>query len=89
MLLIHAVSLGENAGSESGCGGVKRCHALHKNNCHKPDDSKYSRGHIQGVIVLLNKATSECSFANSSRIFTIFGILVNNDIVDKSHDLVA
>ena len=36
--------------------------------------------------MLLNKATYHCSFANSSPVFTIFGILVNNDIVDWSHD---
>ena len=30
--------------------------------------------------------TSDCSFANSSPIFTIFEILVNNDMVDRSHD---
>ena len=36
--------------------------------------------------MLLNKATCDCSFANSSPIFVIFGIVVNNDIVDRSHD---
>ena len=38
--------------------------------------------------MLLNKETYDCSFANSSPIFTIFGIciLVNSDIVDRSHD---
>ena len=36
--------------------------------------------------MLLNKATYDCSFANSSPIFIIFGILINNDIVDRSHD---
>ena len=35
----------------------------------------------------VNKATYDCIFANSSPIFTTFGILVNNDIVDRSHDL--
>ena len=35
--------------------------------------------------MLLNKATYDGSFANSSPIFTTFGILVNND-VDRSHD---
>ena len=36
--------------------------------------------------ILLNKATYDCTFLNSSPICTIFGILVNNDIVDRSHD---
>ena len=36
--------------------------------------------------ILLNKAIYNCRFANLSPIFTIFGILVNNDIVDRSHD---
>ena len=36
--------------------------------------------------VLLNEATYDCSFANLSPIFTIFGIQVSNDIVDRSHD---
>ena len=36
---------------------------------------------------LLNKAIYNCRFANLSQIFTIFGILVNNDIVYRSHDL--
>ena len=37
--------------------------------------------------MLLNKATYDHSFANSSPNFIIFGILVNNDIVDMAHDL--
>ena len=36
--------------------------------------------------LLLNKATDDCGFVSSSPIFTIIGILVNNDIVDRSHD---
>ena len=36
--------------------------------------------------ILLNKAIYNCSFANLSSIFSIFGILVNNGIVDKSND---
>ena len=36
--------------------------------------------------LLLNKATYDCSFANSSSMFTIFGILVNNAIADRSDD---
>ena len=36
--------------------------------------------------MLLCEATYDCSFANSSPIVTIFGILVNNDIVDRPHD---
>ena len=36
--------------------------------------------------ILLNKATYDCSFANSTLIFTIFGILVDNDIIDRSHN---
>ena len=37
--------------------------------------------------MLLNKTTYDCSFANSSLIFILFGILVNNDIVDRAHDV--
>ena len=37
--------------------------------------------------IVLNKATSDCTFVNLSPIFTIFHILANNDIVDISHDL--
>ena len=36
--------------------------------------------------MLLTKATYDRSFVNSSPIFTILGILVNNDIVDRSRD---
>ena len=36
--------------------------------------------------LLLNKATYDCTFANSSPIFTIFGILVHIDIADRSHN---
>ena len=36
--------------------------------------------------MVLNKAIYNCSFANLSPIFILFGILVNKDIVDRSHD---
>ena len=37
----------------------------------------------------MNKANSDRSFVSLSQIFTIFSILVNNDIVDMLHDFVA
>ena len=37
--------------------------------------------------ILLNKAISDCSFANLSSNFTIFRILASNDTVDMSHDI--
>ena len=43
-------------------------------------------GNITVVLkILLNKATSGCSFVNLRLIYTIFCILVNNDIVAMSH----
>ena len=36
--------------------------------------------------IVLNKAIYNCCFANLRPIFTILCILVNNDIIDRSHD---
>ena len=36
--------------------------------------------------ILLNKAIYDCIFANSCPIFTIFGFLVNNVIIDRLHE---
>ena len=35
---------------------------------------------------ILNKAIYNCSFVSLSSMLTIFGIQVNNDIIDRSHD---
>ena len=45
--------------------------------------------YVKHTVVLktfMNKGTCDCSFINLSPIFSIFRTVVDNDIVDMSHD---
>ena len=47
---------------------------------------RYVKAILPFLQKILTKAIYNCSFANLSPIFIIFGILANNDIVDRSDD---
>ena len=49
--------------------------------------SKVLGGKITVLLkIILNNATSDCSFFNLRPIFAMLGILASNDLVDISHD---
>ena len=66
-------------------------HVFFLQNFANGDESAKLHRYVKAILpflqkIWLNKAIYNCRFANLCPIFTIFGILVNNDIIGRSND---